>query len=113
MTYKINGETASLAPYRQTWQDIPLGRDGNGITIYSGIRNCLLDFDNANPTLFNQWQKLCNTNASITSIQLLNLDATSYVTYSNAGIGLEITRPPFEAAYVNNWSILVTGISFV
>ena len=112
MPFQLNGTTPTLAPYKQTWIDLMLGRDHTGLQIYSSIKNCLIEFDAADPTRMNQWQTLTNTGTSITSIALLNLDATSYVTYSNVGIGLEMTRPSFEAANVNTWSILVTGIVF-
>lgn len=112
MPFAINGTNLNLAPYKQTWVDLSLGRDHNGIQLYSNTRNCLLEFDNAGGASYNQVAALANTGASITSIQLLNLDATSFNTYSNAGIGLELTRPSFESAYVNNWSVLVTGITF-
>ena len=112
MPFLLNGSAASLAPFKQSWQDITFGQDHQGLNLFSSIKNCSLEFDNCSPALANQWTAFCNTGTSITSIQLLNLDATSFVTYSNSGIGLQLTRPPFESAYVGSWSVLVTGISF-
>lgn len=110
MPFLINGSTASLAPYSMRWAKIPMGQDHNGNTIYSGFMNCEMQFDNSAPAMYNQWQALCNTGTSIQSITLLNQDASSYTTYSNSGISLQMTTPNFESAYITGWTITANGI---
>ena len=108
MPYLINGSAASLAPFRQSFVELPLGRDHNGIQLLSTYKQANLDFEPCSPALANQWLGLTNTGTSLISITILNMDATSYTAYS--GVSLEATRPSFEAANVNGWSILVSGI---
>lgn len=111
MPFLLNGSTASLAPYSTQWVRIPVGQDHVGNPLYSGFANCVMLFDNAAPALYNQWQAFCNTGTSIQSITLLNQDASSYTTYSNSGITLQMGLPNFESAYITSWTITVNGIT--
>ena len=109
MPFAFNGSTASLAPYQQTWQDIVLGRDHTGRPVYAATKNVQLQFDACTQASYNQWQQLHG--ASLTSVQLLNLDGTSFVTYQPTGLFMEIAdRPTFEAGHVGRWSVLIHGI---
>ena len=109
MPYTINGQTASLAPYQQSWQDIVLGTDHTGRPVYAATKSARLEFDACTYASYQQWAAF--NGASLTSIQLLSLDTGSFVSYSNAGIFLQIGRPTFEAGYLGRWSALINGIA--
>src|SRR3990167_10577062 len=110
MPYAFNGSTASLAPYQQTWQDIVIGIDHTNRPVLAATKSVVLQFDACNYASYNQWSQLHG--ASLTSIQLLNLDAGSMTTYDNSNITFQIqSRPNFEAGYVGRWSAIIHGIT--
>jgi len=109
MPFCVNGSAASLAPYSQEWEDLVMGRDHNGAPILSAYKNILLTFDSADAPRVNQWTQFCNTGTSVVSVNVLNLDQTSYIAFS--GVFLEFDRRPrLEAAlYMGPWSIRILG----
>ena len=111
MPFEINGQTASLAPYEQTWRDIVIGIDHTNRPVFSAVKDVQLQFDACNYASYNQWSQFNGT--SLTSIQLLNLDSGgSFVTYSNTNITFQISdRPTFQAGDVGRWAAMVRGIS--
>lgn len=109
MPFSLNGVAASIAPYQQDWKDIVMGRDHTNRPIFSATKSVQLNFDSCTAALFDQWAVLDGT--SLTSIQLLNLTGSSFVTYTNSGIYFEITnRPAYIAGYVGPWEAVVNGI---
>ena len=110
MPFEINGQTASLAPYEQTWRDIIIGIDHTNRPVFAAVKDVQLQFDACTYASYNQWSQFNGT--SLTSIQLLNLDSGgSFVTYSNTNITFQIAdRPTFQAGYVGRWSAIIHGI---
>ena len=110
MPFAINGQTASLAPYEQTWRDIVIGIDHTNRPVFAAVKDVQLQFDACNYASYNQWSQFNGT--SLTSIQILNLDAGSFTTYSSSAITFQIAdRPTFQAGYVGRWSAMVRGIT--
>ena len=111
MAYQINGTDMGLAPFRQTWRDLYHGTDHNGRPLLAATKSAELEFDQCAVSKYAQFSALVG--ASLTSIQLLNLDAASYTVYSNAGIVLTLPdRPAFDAGNVTGFRVVITGISF-
>src|SRR3990167_8482337 len=110
MPFAVNGTTMNLAPYEQAWRDIIVGIDHVNRPVFSAVKDVQLQFDACNYASYNQWSQLHG--ASLTSIQLLNLDAGSMTTYNNSNITFQIqSRPNFEAGYVGRWSAIIHGIT--
>jgi len=110
MPFEINGQTASLAPYEQTWRDIIIGIDHTNRPVFSAVKNVQLQFDACTYASYAQWAQFHGT--SLTSIQILNLDAGSFTTYSSSAITFQISdRPTFQAGYVGRWSALIHGVA--
>lgn len=57
MPFKVDGVTASLAPYSQRYRNLPIGTDHNGAPLYSRFQEVDLSFDVANvaPKYHIQW----------------------------------------------------------
>ena len=109
MPYQINGADMGLAPYNQEWGDIVTGTDQNGRPVFASSKTAKLDFSNTTIAKYQQFSALHGT--SLTSIQMLNIDAGSYTTYSNANIYLTIgTRPKFDAGNVTGFSVMISGV---
>lgn len=109
MPFQLNGTDFGLAPYNQEWIDILVGTDMNGRPVYASTKNVRLDFDRTTVAKYQQFSALHG--ASLTSIQMLNIDAGSYTTYSNANIYLVVTqRPKFEAGNTTGFSVLISGV---
>lgn len=110
MPYLINGSTASVVPYKQTWSDVVMATDHNGAAILSGFKVARLEFDSGTQANANQWLQFCNTGTSLTSLEMLNLDGTSFVSLSGVFLGAD--RPIFEAGYVGPFTVIVNRCSF-
>ena len=109
MPYTINGQTASLAPYEQTWVDSAQGKDHTGRPIYAAVKSVTLRFDACTYGSYQQWAQFQGT--SLTSVQVLNLDGGSFTSYTGASLFLEINpRPTFQAGYVGQWTAIISGI---
>src|SRR3990167_3897623 len=105
MPFAVNGTTMNLAPYEQAWRDIIVGIDHQNRPVFSAVKDVALQFDACTYASFAQWAAF--NGASLTSIQLLNLDAGSFTTYSNTNITFQIAdRPSFQAGYVGRWSAI-------
>lgn len=110
MPYQINGVDMGLAPYNQEWIDIYQGNDQNGRPILAATKNVRLDFSPTTIAKYQQFSSLAG--ASLTSIQMLNIDGGSYTVYNNANIYLTLNqRPKFEAGNVNNFAVLISGLT--
>jgi hypothetical protein len=111
MPFQLSGVSMAIAPADQKWVDIITGYDHTGRPIFAASKNVELSFDQMSVSLYNQFSALNGT--SLVSIQLLSIDqATSYVTYSNTGINLQIKdRPNLEAGNVTKFTVLITGIT--
>lgn len=110
MPFEINAATMGLAPYNQEWIDILTGNDMTGRPVFAATKNVKLDFDRTTVSKYQQFSALHGT--SLTSIQMLNMDAGSYTTYSNSNIYLTISqRPKFEAGNVTGFSVLISGVT--
>jgi len=110
MPYQINAQAASLAPYEQTWRDIIIGIDHTNRPVFAAIKDAQLQFDACTYASYAQWAQFHGT--SLTSVQILNLDAGSFTTYSSSAITFQIAdRPTFQAGYVGRWSATIRGIA--
>ena len=109
MSYTINGSAASLAPYSQRWVDIPTGTDHTKRPLFAAAKHVELQFDQCATPLYRQWAGLHGT--SLTRINLLNMDGSSYTDYTGSGIWLGLNeRPNFEAGNVTGFTITVYNI---
>src|SRR3989304_7167501 len=99
MPYLINGSTASIVPYRQTWEDLLYGVDHLGAPIVGAFKNCSLEFDSMTYASAQQWLQFCNTGTSLLTLTILNLDGTSFTAFSGIFLSVD-TRPAFESGYV-------------
>jgi hypothetical protein len=109
MPYQLNGTNMNLAPFKQSWEDVVTGRDHTGRPIFGATKHALLEFDNCAVTLYQQFSAL--NGASLTSVQLLNIDGASFTTYSNNNIYLEVTqRPAFEQGISGQFTIAIRGL---
>jgi len=109
MPYLINGSTASIVPYKQTWQDNLYGTGHDSAPIVGAFKNCLLEFDAMTVGSMAQWTQFCNTGTSIISINILNMDGSSFSAFSGIYLTLQ-SRPSFEAAHSGGFSILVSRL---
>ena len=108
MTYLIQGSAASIAPFRQQWNDIILGRDHNNAPLYSAYKEVVLQFDQCTVAQYQQWAGVV-TSASVTTITMLNVDNASFTAYSSAFLEFD-KRPELQAGVTGSWSLKVTGI---
>lgn len=109
MPFQLNSTDFQIAPYNQEWVDIYQGNDMTGRPVLAATKNVRLDFS---PTTLAKYQQFSSLHgASLTSIQLLNIDGGSYTVYNNANIYLQISqRPKFEAGNVTGFSVQIAGI---
>lgn len=109
MAYEINSVPLTLSPYNQEWIDIVTGTDMNGRPVLASTKNVKLDFSPTTIANYQQFSALHGT--SLTSCQLINLDAGSYTVYSNANIYAQVSRPKFDAGNVTGFSLTISGIA--
>jgi len=107
--YRLNGTTASIVPYKQTWEDLTYGTDHLGAPIVSAFKNCTLEFDSMNYASAQQWLQFCNTGTSLATLTILNLDGTSFTAFSGVFLSMQ-SRPTFESGYVGPFSIKVVKL---
>ena len=109
MPFQLNGTDMGIAPFNQEWIDIITGTDQNGRPVFATTKNVRMDFS---PTTVAKYQQFSSLHgASLTSAQILNIDAGSYTTYSNANVYLTInSRPKFDSGNVTGFSVMLSGI---
>ena len=108
--FTINGSAASLAPYSQEWEDLVLGTAHDQSQILSGYKHCVLTFDSCPSALYQQWSQFVSTGTSVVSVTILNLDQTSFVSFSGVSLSWE-RRPRLEQGLLMGpWSIRIVGI---
>lgn len=108
MTYKIDGTTASLAPFSVSWQRIHLGIDHNGAPIYATKNNVICRFPAASPTFARQWIAL--EDGASHSINMLGPDSLSF--FDLSPIYVTVVDPPeMTDIHSGEFTIMITGSS--
>ena len=105
--YRVQGSTASIVPYKQTWIDSVYGIDHSGGPIVGAFKSCRLEFDAMTVGSMAQWLQFCNTGTSLVTLTILNQDASSFVALSGIFLSTD-SRPTFEAAHSGPFTILVS-----
>ena len=109
MAYAINGSSASYSPQSQQWEDIITGFDHADRPIFAAAKHINLEFDQCSIALYGQWAGLHGT--SMTSIEVLNMDGTSYTAYTGSNIYLALEeRPSFQAGNVTGFRIKIHNV---
>lgn len=111
MPFRIQGSSASLAPFRQTWRDIVMGTDLRGAPFLSAFKDCQLDFDACTYASYQQWSQFANTGQSMVTATVLNLDGTSFTAFSGVYMRID-NRPTFESGNVGVWTAIITRCAF-
>ena len=107
--YRVQGSTASIVPYKQTWIDNIVGVSHDGAPIVGAFKSCRLEFDAMTVGSMSQWLQFCNTGVSLVTLTILNQDATSFTAFSGCFMTVD-SRPTFESAHSGPFSILVSRL---
>jgi len=98
-TYAINGTDITLPPTSGRWlPKEPLGIDGNGRAIYSGVRQFELEWQLISPSEYYQLQTFFDAvgNTGTVVVDLPKYGASSYIFYSYTGC---VLREPETGQY--------------
>ena len=112
MPYIINGAAASLAPFRQEWEDVVLSQSMGGSDILYPQKSIRLTFDSCPLFLYSQWESVI-TNASGGSINLWAIGRDSNNFRSFSGVYIEFDkRPDIESGIAQGpWSVRISEVS--
>ena len=106
--FAINGGTASIAPFSQTWRRIQIGRSHDQSALYSGNWEIDLSFDSASITMQREWMEAASSGSL--NLTVLNRFSTNFTDLS--AVQLEVVDyPPVEAAMSGPWTMVVRGAS--
>ena len=106
----INGAGASFAPSKQTWIDVPIGKNLLGETIYASRREVRLEFDTCEAVHYKQWEDVV-TGGSVGTMTILSPDQITYTAYSGVILNFE-RRPTFQAGIAfGPWIVKISDVN--
>ena|SRR3972149_3118761 len=110
MPFLIWGSAASLVPSKQSWIDIPIGKNLLGEIIYSSRKEVRLEFDTCEAVHYKQWEDVV-LGGSIGTMTILAPDQITYTAYSGVILSFE-KRPTFQSGVAfGPWTIKVSDVN--